>query len=111
MKWSGIKSLQRLPHFLVVIDNLPEKHRDRIGVNNENNQQICDVLLGQWAWFKKGEEMINDDKEPVHIDYNLLKKKEPEQPKAEQPKAEQPKAKAETEVELNKDGEHRLQSD
>lgn len=97
---------KRLPHFMVVIDNLPEKHRDRIGVNNDK-EQICDVLLGQWAWFKKGEEMINDDKEPVHIDYNLLKKKEP---KAEQPKAEQPKAKAETEaeVELNKDGEHRL---
>jgi P4 family phage/plasmid primase-like protien len=77
-----VESLNKTPHYLSRNKRLPHYFVKLINCNvNKANIQItddkkvvCDVLNGQWAWYKRNEQMINPYNKIIELDYNDFKK-------------------------------------
>lgn len=55
---------KRLPHYIIKVKNLPANPKARYAPPG------CDVLCGQWAWFKRDEKLIHKDRSIIEIDFN-----------------------------------------
>jgi len=65
-----------LPHIFLNITNLPKDHKKSYQVKLFGETEdivICDILVGNWSYARKEDAMKNGGKDPITIDFNLIK--------------------------------------
>lgn len=63
---------KKFPHYYIKLINC-NINKPIISIKH-NNINVCDILIGQWAWYKTNENIINSDKQIINIDYNIFNK-------------------------------------
>jgi len=59
---------KRLPHYFLYIDDLPEDAKYRYVLKDG----CADVLTGQWAWFKRDENIVIEKRNFIRVKFNDL---------------------------------------
>jgi P4 family phage/plasmid primase-like protien len=62
---------KRLPHYFIKLVNY-DGNKDRLTIK-QGKTTVCDLLNGQWAWYKTSETIVNGDKPIVEVDYDKIR--------------------------------------